>query len=194
MAATPPTTRRQPLQTSPPRGPDAVREALIEAASTLFAERGPGNVSIRAIARAANVNHGLVHHYFGSKDALLRAVLDHLSSEAAAEIAGVGDPTLVARAGGATERHGRILAHLLLEARNPAEVQTDHPALQSLIRQLRAMGLTEREARERAALVASLVMGWQLFEPFLVRAAGLDRSARTRAEALDAGVKRLLAR
>ncbi len=50
-----------------PRGPDAVRNALIEATAKLCGERSPALVSVRDIAAEAGVNHGQVHHYFGSK-------------------------------------------------------------------------------------------------------------------------------
>jgi AcrR family transcriptional regulator len=57
-----------------PRGKDAVIKAIIEAAIPLIAERGVTNVSFRDIARAANVNHGLITHYFGNKEELMRKV------------------------------------------------------------------------------------------------------------------------
>jgi AcrR family transcriptional regulator len=41
----------------------------------LIGERGPDNVSLRQIAEAAGVAHGLVTHYFGTYAALVRQVL-----------------------------------------------------------------------------------------------------------------------
>jgi AcrR family transcriptional regulator len=183
---------RKSVRGDGPRGANEVRAALIAAGAELFAERGPSNVSIRAIAEQARVNHGLVHHYFGSKDALLAAVLDQLAEQAAAEIADGADAAGIYRVGGATEQHGRILAHLLLEARDPSEVQHEFPALDALVGHLRGAGLGNRQARERAASAAALVLGWQLFEPFLVSAARIDRSPRTRQRMLDAGIRKLL--
>lgn len=65
--------------TAQPRGrrpgsPDT-RAAILDAARSLFAERGFGGTSIRAIAGAAGVDPALVHHYFGSKDDLFVASL-----------------------------------------------------------------------------------------------------------------------
>jgi len=57
-----------------PRGKDAVIKAIIEAAIPLIAERGVTNVSFRDIAKAANVNHGLITHYFGNKEALMQRI------------------------------------------------------------------------------------------------------------------------
>ena len=52
------------------RGPDAVRTSLIEAAVRLMAMRSPRQISGRELAKHAGVNYGLIHHYFGSKDAV----------------------------------------------------------------------------------------------------------------------------
>jgi AcrR family transcriptional regulator len=62
-----------------PHGKEAVIRAIIEAAIPLIAERGVTDVSFRDIARAANVNHGLITHYFGSKEKLMQRVGLHLS-------------------------------------------------------------------------------------------------------------------
>jgi AcrR family transcriptional regulator len=164
---------------------------LIEAATDLFASHGPAQVSVREIAEAAGVNHGLVHHYFGSKDALLRETLDTLARQAADEITEWRGGEVVFAEGGAIERHGRIVAHLLLAAREPADAQTEFPAIRALVGELRRRGLDDGEARERAAQVTALVLGWQLFEPFLTRAAELDNDPPSRA-LLGDGVQRLL--
>jgi AcrR family transcriptional regulator len=48
---------------------------LLAAAAELIRERGPDNVSLRQIAEAAGVAHGLVSHYFGTYAVLVREVL-----------------------------------------------------------------------------------------------------------------------
>lgn len=63
-------------QTARARQADQRRSELIEAALRLFAERGFRATTIADIATATGTAHGLVYHYFGSKDALLEAVLD----------------------------------------------------------------------------------------------------------------------
>ena len=55
---------------------DRRRSELIEAALRLFAERGFRSTTIGDIASATGTAHGLVYHYFRSKDDLLQAVLD----------------------------------------------------------------------------------------------------------------------
>ena len=49
---------------------------LIDAALTLFSQKGVGNTSIKEIAREAGVAQGLLYHYFASKDDLLWGVLE----------------------------------------------------------------------------------------------------------------------
>ena len=56
-------------------GAPATRAEVLGAARTLFAERGFGRTTIRAVAAAAGVDPALVHHYFGSKDDLFMAAL-----------------------------------------------------------------------------------------------------------------------
>lgn len=60
------------------------RNAILQAAITLFAQRGFADSGISDIARAASVSHGTVFLYFASKEALLRAaVLEPLEEFAA---------------------------------------------------------------------------------------------------------------
>jgi len=55
----------------------ASQEAILEAALEAFAQRGYDGVSVRELNRQIGVSHNLVHHYFGSKDALWRAAIDY---------------------------------------------------------------------------------------------------------------------
>jgi AcrR family transcriptional regulator len=49
------------------------REALLEAVVRAVAHHGPDGFSYRSLAREAGLTHGLVHYYFGSRDAFLEA-------------------------------------------------------------------------------------------------------------------------
>lgn len=51
-------------------------QALLNAAETLFAQYGFKSTTVRDIAKAADVNHTLVIHHFGSKENLWNAVMD----------------------------------------------------------------------------------------------------------------------
>jgi len=57
-------------------GESGTRDALLEAARRLFAERGYEGASLRAIAAAAGVDAALVAHFFGSKAELLAAAAE----------------------------------------------------------------------------------------------------------------------
>jgi AcrR family transcriptional regulator len=57
-----------------PGTPDT-RAEILSSARSLFAARGFGNTSVRAIAADAGVDPALVHHYFGTKDDLFMAAL-----------------------------------------------------------------------------------------------------------------------
>lgn len=50
-------------------------DRLLDAAERLVAERGVEGVSLRAVNAAAGTNVAAVHYHFGSKDALLEAVM-----------------------------------------------------------------------------------------------------------------------
>lgn len=57
-------------------GPTTTPDEILEAARTLFAERGYQGTTMRAVAERAGVNAALVHHYFGTKEQLFVAALD----------------------------------------------------------------------------------------------------------------------
>ena len=54
---------------------DDTRSKILDAAEQMFAEHGFDGTSIREITRVADVNVAAVHYHFGSKEALLQAVL-----------------------------------------------------------------------------------------------------------------------
>jgi AcrR family transcriptional regulator len=56
-------------------GLNETREAILAAARRQFAEGGFAKTSVRAVAKEAGVDPGLVRHYFGSKSELLREVV-----------------------------------------------------------------------------------------------------------------------
>ena len=62
-----------PVGTGPPDRVQPSRQALLDAALRLLADRTPSEISGRDLAGEAGVNYGLVHYYFGSKDDVLRA-------------------------------------------------------------------------------------------------------------------------
>jgi AcrR family transcriptional regulator len=74
-----------------PGGVDT-RQAILEAARVDFAEQGYDGTSLRGVARRAEVDPALVHHYFGGKPQLFAAVMDIPADPAALITAVVGGP------------------------------------------------------------------------------------------------------
>lgn len=56
------------------RDPVATRKAILDAAEHLFIEHGMADTPTSQIARAAGVTKSLIHHHFGSKEALWNEV------------------------------------------------------------------------------------------------------------------------
>lgn len=54
--------------------PDASRAAILDAAERLFLAHGFAGASMSEIAKSSGVTKSLIHHHFGSKDALWREV------------------------------------------------------------------------------------------------------------------------
>jgi AcrR family transcriptional regulator len=65
----------------------ATREALIEAARALFAERGYAEVGTEEIVRAAGVTRGALYHHFDGKRDLFEAIYERIEAELAQRIA-----------------------------------------------------------------------------------------------------------
>lgn len=59
-----------------PRPRYGQRERILDTALDLMAERGVSATSMRALASACGLNVAALYHYFASKDALLRAVIE----------------------------------------------------------------------------------------------------------------------
>lgn len=55
---------------------ERAREVILQAAVSLFAERGVSGASIAEITRRAGVAQGLANYHFGNKERLIAAVLD----------------------------------------------------------------------------------------------------------------------
>lgn len=160
------------------RGRDAVKAALLAAAGELFAERGPSAVSLRDIASRARVNHGLIHRHFGSKEGLLRETLESMAASIADQVAaakaadGPRLPSLEMIVG--RSPYWRILARLLLDGLPVSEIQSRFPVIEQMLADRGVEpGDAGRETRLEIASLIAISLGWLVFEPFIVEAAGL---------------------
>jgi AcrR family transcriptional regulator len=154
-----------------PLGRVEVVAAVLESAADLFAERGPAATSIRDIAARSKVNHGLIHRHFGSKDALVGAVLDHLGQHLAGLLAANADGSVV---GKAVDRQLRVLARTSLDGYSIGELQSRFPTMEVLLDSVRARHSSELNARLAAAHTIALQLGWCLFGDFLRASTGLE--------------------
>ena len=180
------------------KGKEAVKAALIDSASQLFAQRGIAGVSVRDIAQNAQVNHGLVHRHFGSKDRLVEAVLDFLSQEVHLQLEKQMDQDHTSSSLNdfliglfqnteALGLHWRVLSHALLEGMDPHQLQNDFPVFHRLVDlcttqleksdAVQSQSINQEEhkkmhaqATAQAILYFSTGLGLLLFKPYLQRA------------------------
>jgi AcrR family transcriptional regulator len=64
-----------------PKAPEANRASIVRAAIDEFAARGFKGASMDAIAARTNTTRALINYYFGSKEKLYLAVLEHVYAE-----------------------------------------------------------------------------------------------------------------
>jgi AcrR family transcriptional regulator len=63
-----------------PRDPQATREAILDAASTLLASDGPEGLSLSEVARLAGVNRGTAYQHFETREDLIKATAERVSN------------------------------------------------------------------------------------------------------------------
>ena len=93
-----------------PRG-EETRERILRAALRVFAAEGYDGASTRVLAQSAGINLPAIQYYFGSKEGLYRAVIDHIGETVEQRIAPVTQQIRDALAQGETSR--RRLLELL---------------------------------------------------------------------------------
>ncbi|MFD8263397.1 TetR/AcrR family transcriptional regulator [Streptomyces griseoluteus] len=85
------------------KGGRKTRERIIETAAELMFHRGVGGTSIPDIQAAAGVSASQIYHYFGDKQGLVLAVIDHQTDTRLAgppPRGGAPDPNTARRRGG----------------------------------------------------------------------------------------------
>jgi AcrR family transcriptional regulator len=69
------------------------QESLLDAAATLFSEKGVGATSVADVAARAGCSVGAVYHHFRDKQALLYAVFDRMREQYRATVRAAVDPS-----------------------------------------------------------------------------------------------------
>jgi AcrR family transcriptional regulator len=125
-------------------GESRTREAILEAARGCFAARGYDGATIRAIAKTADVDPALVHHFFGTKE---RLFVEAISFPFAPS-------ELVARAAASgADRFGESLVRALLAAWEDEEVRSRTVAV------MRSAVTNERAASVLRGFVMGSIVG-----------------------------------
>ncbi|QIX26561.1 TetR/AcrR family transcriptional regulator [Nocardioides sp. JQ2195] len=157
-----------------------VVQRLVEAARPLFASRGPAAVSLREVARAADVNYGLIYQYVGTKDDLLKLVLQRSSEDYAERFsrAESTDDAIGLLMRPKSSEYVRMVARSILEGRDPAAILGRSPAMAELSRRIAddvvAPGDEHVDSRVQVAALTSAALGWGLFGSFVKDITGLD--------------------
>lgn len=159
-----------------PSGREEVAAAVLEAATDLFAERGPAATSIRDIATRSKVNHGLVFRHFGTKEQLVGAVLDHLGANLTDLLSAEAPADVIERA---LDRQMRVMARTVLDGYPAGQLQKRFPNIATLFDWVRPLHDSDTNARLAIANALALQFGWRLFEPILRSATGIDELSDT---------------
>ncbi len=178
---------------SPWLGADAVDPAvtarIIRAAGRLFSQHGPSTVTLRWIARDAEVPYETVATRWSNPDDVLVAVLDDLADRIAAAYAELG-PSIVSvpELDEVIATIQQVLARAVLDGRQPAHLQRAFPMVERILNAAVAHGSDERTARYRIFESYLLEWGWRVLGPQLLEVCGLGDEPPDR---IDAEIRNL---
>ena len=174
------------------RNADQTKAAILDAARRLFAERGIKSASIRDIAAAAGVSHGLVQQYFGTREQMVAGIIkreiDAVMSAPPpiADRTGAVDPELIRRQFREGMERFRDFAMLITRAALAGvepekmldpEIPTPAMHLTSIIAGRQAQSPPSGRPHLDPALVSSYInaalFGFGVMSPWLMTSVGL---------------------
>jgi len=141
---------------------------ILTAAREAFAETGWAGTTMRAVARAADVDPALVYHYFGSKEALLEAAtnppprwLENVAKTWTTPVSELGSALLRLMLGAwADDEVGPVLrAVLQTAAHEPSTREKLRRIVESSLIGVSQLGVDERDRMVRSGLISSQIMG-----------------------------------
>jgi AcrR family transcriptional regulator len=144
---------------------------IVAAARDEFAEHGWAGTTIRAVARAADVDPALVYHYFGSKEGLLDAAtnppqkwLENVAKVWTTPIDQLGAAliTLLLASWADDEIGPTLRAILLTAAHEPSTREKLRRVVEGSLMGVSELGSDERNRLVRSGLVSSQMMGFAL--------------------------------
>ena len=141
---------------------------ILTAAREAFAETGWAGTTMRAVARAADVDPALVYHYFGSKEGLLEAAtnppprwLENVAKTWTTPVSELGSALLRLMLGAwADDEVGPVLrAVLQTAAHEPSTREKLRRIVESSLMGVSQLGVDERDRMVRSGLISSQIMG-----------------------------------
>lgn len=144
---------------------------IVAAAREEFAQHGWAGTTLRAVARAADVDPALVYHYFGSKEGLLDAAtnppqkwLDSVAKVWTTPIEQLGSALLkLLLASWADDEIGPTLrAVLQTAAHEPSTREKLRRIVEGSLMGVSELGSDERDRLVRSGLISSQMMGFAL--------------------------------
>lgn len=162
----------------------ARRDAILAAATRVFAKKGYAKTTISDIAAEAGLSHGLVYHYFASKAAVFGAIADQMMARVDREMEDDGTRA-IERIAASLERHRakleqpvdehRVIMQAMLHGSMPEEVKERLQAhfagvfaqVQALIEEAQRDGdlVADLPADELAAALVCMVRGMAIRFP-----------------------------
>lgn len=165
---------------------DARREEILAAATRVFTEKGLAQAKINDIAAAAGLSHGLVYHYFASKEAIFGAIVDQMIEKIRGEmeldpglsplqqiIASIERSRVETCQGGVDAR--RVVSQAMMQGALPDAIRKKlashfkqiHRRAVTVVRQAQESGEVDREidAEELAAALICLMRGMSIRMP-----------------------------
>jgi len=185
-AKTPPANGRNNAKR--PRDRERTIEQILDAAEKLVDEKGPDGFGLAELGREAGISFGLIHHYFGGKEGLLKAVLRRTLRGMGQEVRRIQEDgsfwrrdapailvvfdTFTKRAGFARLVGWGLLSGLITADDFASEVSVDAQALGAMIEafQQESPDGTGDSAAIITTLLMSAVLGFSLLRPLLVSA------------------------
>ena len=162
------TTPQKPKRRSPITRAEG-EQRLIDAAIQLVRERPFSEVGVRDIAATADVNHGFVHTWFGSKNDLLIAATRQLVEKAASQVAGAAPGQLALNPSDPDIQLAvRLAVWLDLEGANARNPMKGMPIITALTeRFIEVEGISPDIAQVAAAQAVAIGLGVVIFAPLI---------------------------
>jgi|688.fasta_scaffold419192_3 AcrR family transcriptional regulator len=134
---------------------------MIDAAIDLIRERPFSEVGVRDIAKRADINHGFVHVWFGSKNLLLLAARNELVQRIVSQYADtLGGTRLAALSDPDTRLLVRLSIWLELEGVEGIEMTLSSPLITGVASQLASgFKMDDQTAQEAARIAIALAVG-----------------------------------